>query len=72
MAVTPFCSGNVPLDGTAGKTGAVGPVPRLKTLSKLFAGSRSWIARTGRFCVTVWPNVEPKTPYIVFVPKAPG
>ena len=58
---TPFGSGRRPFDGTAGKTGG-GPSFKLNNESNVFAAVRFCADRTGRFCVTVWPNTDPKTP----------
>ena len=59
---TPFCNGNWPLVGTVGKAWARGPCARLNAASKFSAPRSSWDASTGRFCVTLWPNSDPKTP----------
>src|SRR5882724_11452904 len=57
-------SGRIPLDGITGNWFGVGPTVKLKAgvLLSLVGPLMFWLARTGKFCVTVCPNSDPKTP----------
>src|SRR5579862_8404429 len=57
-------NGRIPLDGITGNWFGAGPVVKLKAgvLLSFVGPLMFWLARTGRFCVTVCPNSEPKTP----------
>src|ERR1700733_9574068 len=71
FTLSPLGMGMSPFDGMAGKTKAAGPTARLKAavLGPLLV--RFWLARTGRFWVTTWPKMEPKTPMSKLLPYPP-
>ena len=54
--------GITPLDGTEGKTNAVGPAARLNAAVLAPLLVRFWLTRTGRFWVNICPKIDPKTP----------
>src|SRR5437868_6664143 len=56
------CAGRRPLDGVVGNTYACGPWSKVNANPVVFGAVRLWFARTGRFCVTTWPKIDPKTP----------
>ena len=57
-------SGHTKVPSALGCTvdGAGGPCARLKTDANWLGPVMFCAASTGRFCVTVWPKSEPKTP----------
>ena len=50
------------VDGTVVNVGAGGPCAKLNTPPNWLVGFNCWLARTGRFWVTVCPKIEPNTP----------
>ena len=55
-------AGSNPSEGTVGNTLAAGPVARVNAEVTVVGALSDWFARTGRFCVTTWPKIDPKTP----------
>src|SRR5216683_271763 len=58
-------NGRIPLEGITGNWFGAGPVViklNAGVLLSLVGPLMFWLAKTGRFCVTVCPNKDPKTP----------
>src|ERR1700678_3469301 len=60
--------GSRPFEGTERGTYGAGPTERLKAGVMAFGAGMVWLASTGRFGVTVWPKMEPKTPVSKLLP----
>jgi hypothetical protein len=54
--------GSRPLEGTVVGSAAAGPTASVNAAAVVVGWLICWLAKTGRFWVTVWPKMEPKTP----------